>query len=156
MKTITSLLVLSVIWLAGCGHLDVTPEGNPDRVLVGTVELAGQASLPAESVVVVRIVDPARTNAPSPTAVLGTVSAAAPEMSQPPTVLGEQTVRNPAGQPVPIRIEYTATDEQLRRGLNIETRVACGGRVRFSNRTGFAITLMNVADPHRIVVDPVD
>ena len=76
-------------------------------------------------------------------------------MSQPPTVLGEQTIRNPGQAPVAYRIEYTATDEQLRRGLNIEARVAFGGRVRFSNRNGFAITLLNVSDPHAIVVNPV-
>ena len=143
-------------WLAGGGHLDLTPEGNPDRVLTGTVELSSEAALPADAVVVIRILDPSRANVPPPTAVLGEVTAKPPEMSQPPTVLGEQTIRNPGQAPVAYRIEYTATDEQLRRGLNIEARVAFGGRVRFSNRNGFAITLLNVSDPHTIVVNPVE
>ena len=148
--------MVSILWLAGCGHLDLTPEGDPHRVLIGAVELPGEAVLPADAVVVVRILDPARTAAPSPTAVLGEVSTPAPEMSQPPTILGEQTIRNPAQQPVPFRLEYTATDEQLSRGLNIEARVAYGGRVRYSNRDSFAITLTNVSDSHRITVNRVD
>ena len=56
---------------------------------------------------------------------------------------------------MPYRIEYTATDEQLRRGLNIEARIAFGGRVQYSNQNSFAIVLANFSDPHPVLVNAV-
>ena len=35
------LVTLTAGLLAGCGTLDLTPEGNPSRVVSGTVELVG-------------------------------------------------------------------------------------------------------------------
>ena len=43
--------------LSACGHLDVSPEGSPLRVLTGQVELGDAMALPADTTVTVRVVD---------------------------------------------------------------------------------------------------
>ena len=121
--------------LSGCGHLDVSPEGSPLRVLTGQVELGDAMALPADTTVTVRVVD---------------MTAA----GMPPQVLGSQTITNPGAAPVAFRVEYTADDETLRRGLNIEARVSFGGRVRYYNVNRYAVTLGNASDPHRVTVTP--
>ena len=73
----------------------------------------------------------------------------------PPEVLGSQTIRNPGVVPVAFRVEYRAEDDVLRRGLNVEVRVAWGGKVRFVNLNAHAVTYGNAADTHRITVNPV-
>lgn len=128
------LAVLAALALSGCGHLDVTPEGNPSRVLTGRVDLGGAVALPADAVVTVRIVEPPRVGVPQ-------------------SVLGSQTIRNPGAAPVEFRVEYMADDELLRRGLNVEARVSWGGRVRYYNMNGYAVTLRTAADSHRIAVN---
>jgi uncharacterized lipoprotein YbaY len=121
--------------LSACGHLDVSPEGSPLRVLTGQVELGDAMALPADTTVTVRVVD---------------MTAA----GMPPQVLGSQTITNPGAAPVAFRVEYTADDETLRRGLNIEARVSFGGRVRYYNVNRYAVTLGNASDPHRVTVTP--
>jgi putative lipoprotein len=121
--------------LSGCGHLDVPPEGSPLRVLTGQVELGDAMALPPDTSVTVRVVD---------------MTAA----GMPPQVLGSQTITNPGPAPVPFRVEYTADDETLRRGLNIEARVSFGGKVRYYNVNRYAVTLGNASDPHRVTMTP--
>lgn len=133
--TLAILAAVAAAALAGCGHLDTTPEGDPSRVLIGTVDL-GDAPLPAGAVVAVRIVVPQRGDTPL-------------------RVLGSQTITNPGASPVAFRVEYLAEDELLRHGLNVEARVSWGGRVRYLNMNGYAVTLGNAADPHRIVVNAI-
>jgi uncharacterized lipoprotein YbaY len=70
-------------------------------------------------------------------------------------VLGSQTITKPGASPVAFRVEYLAEDELLRHGLNVEARVSWGGRVRYLNMNGYAVTLGNAADPHRIVVNAI-
>jgi uncharacterized lipoprotein YbaY len=133
--TFAILAAVAAAALMGCGHLDTTPEGDPSRVLMGTVDVGG-ASLPPGTVVTVRVVVPQRGDAPL-------------------RVLGSQTIRDPGASPVSFRVEYVAEDDLLRHGLNIEARVSWGGRVRYYNMNGYAVTLGNAADPHRIVVNAV-
>ena len=121
--------------LLGCGHLDTAPEGDPARVLTGTVDLGG-ATLPAGAVVTVRVVVPMRGDAPL-------------------RVLGSQTITDPGPPPVGFRVEYMADDDLLRHGLNVEARVSWGGRVRYYNMNGYAVTLGNASDPHRITVNAI-
>ena len=128
------LAVLAALSISGCGHLDVTPEGNPSRVLTGRVDLGDAVALPADAVVTVRVVEPPRAGVPQ-------------------NVLGSQTIRNPGSAPVEFRVEYTADDELLRRGLNVEARVSWGGKVRYYNMNGHAVTLGNAGDSHRIAVN---
>jgi uncharacterized lipoprotein YbaY len=120
--------------LAGCGQMDLTPEGNPSRVLSGEVSIGEAISLPADTTVTVRVID---TNT----------------QGMPPNVLGAQTITNPGVSPVPFHVEFQAEDDLLRLGLNIEVRVSYGGKVQYFNRNHYAVTLGNVSDTHRISVD---
>ena len=136
MKHLIALLsAAAALALSGCGQLDLTPEGDPSRAANGRIDLGEAAALPADTVVTVRVVD----------------SSAA---GMPPEVLGTQTLRNPGAAPIAFRVEYRAEDELLRRGLNIEVRISYGGRVRYFNRTQYALTLGNAANEHRITVNP--
>jgi uncharacterized lipoprotein YbaY len=129
-------LVFAALALSGCGQLDLSPVGDPARVLVGRVELSDGAALPDDATITVRVVDTSN-------------------IGMPPVVLGSQTTRNPGGgAPIEFRIEYRAEDDVLRRGLNIEARVSYGGKVRYYNRNGYAVSLGNAADIHRIGVQP--
>lgn len=136
MKGRLAIAAAAALALCGCGQLDLTPEGDPGRVLTGRVELSDGAALPADTVVTVRVVDP--TN---------------PGM--PPEVLGSQTLANPGAGPIEFRVVYRAEDEVLRRGLNIEARVSTAGKMRYFNRNKYALTLGNAADPHVITVNPI-
>jgi len=122
--------------LAGCGQLDLTPEGDPSRVATGQIDLGAAGALPADAVITVRVVD-------------------ASNLGMPPEVLGSQTIRGSGVPPISFRVEYRAEDEVLRRGLNIEARVSIGGKVRYYNLNRYVLTLGNASDPHRIYVNPV-
>jgi len=154
-KSLIVAAALAFLLAGGCGHLDLTPEGNPSRVLTGAVELDGATTLPADSIVVVRVVDPTGLTETAPAQVLGSPSIGQPT-ALPPKVLGEQVIRNPGQTPVPFRIEYEAGDEQLRRGLNIEARISSGGKLRYFNRNSYSITLNSVNDPHTVTVNPAN
>ncbi len=130
-------IAATALALCGCGQLDLTPEGDPGRVLTGRVELSDGATLPADTVVTVRVVDPTNTG-------------------MPPEVLGSQTLTNPGAAPIEFRVVYQAEDEVLRRGLNIEARVSTGGKVRYFNRDKYALILGSAADPHVITVNPIN
>jgi uncharacterized lipoprotein YbaY len=137
MKLPTAILgAAAALALAGCGQLDLAPEGDPGRVLTGRIELGDGGALPADAVVSVRVVDPSNTG-------------------MPPVVLGSQTISRPGSAPVEFRVVYRAEDELLRRGLNIEARVSFGGKVRYFNRNKYVVTPGNAADPHRITVNPI-
>ncbi len=58
-------------------------------------------------------------------------------------VLGEytQTLATGTSDPVPFRIEYSAEDAVLRRGLNVEVRVSFGGKLRFRTVNAHVVTL---------------
>lgn len=136
MKSLLGLLAaVAALGLSGCGQLDLTPEGDPSRVLTGEVQIGGEIALPADTVVTVRIIDESA-------------------VGMPPLVLGSQTIRNPGVAPISFRVEYRAVDDALRRGLNVEARVSYGGRVRYFNLNRYAVTLGNAADSHRINVNP--
>jgi len=135
MNKLLAVLALAALAAPGCGHLDLSAEGDPLRVLTGQVEIAGQAPLPPDASVTVRVVD---------------MSAA----GVPPRMLGSQTIERPSSSPVAFRVEYRAEDDLLRRGLNIEARVSSGGRVQYYNLNRYAVTLGNALDPHSVTVTP--
>ena len=130
------LAAAAALALSGCGQLDLTPEGDPSRVLNGQVEMGASIALPADAVITVRVVDTSNSG-------------------MPPEVLGSQTIRSPGAAPVAFRVEYRAEDEVLRRGLFVEARVSIGGKVRYYNLNRNAVTLGNASDTHRIYVNPV-
>jgi uncharacterized lipoprotein YbaY len=151
-----AVAAIALLCAGGCGHLDLTPEGDPNRVLTGSVDFDAATTLPDDSIVVVRVVDPTGLTETAPAQVLGSPTAAESKAALPPKVLGEQVIHGPVQAPIPFRLEYKAGDEQLRRGLNIEVRISSGGRVRYFNVNSVAITLNNVNDPHAVVVNRVN
>ncbi len=136
---IPSLLVpvLTLGWLlaAGCSHIEIKPEGNPDRVVTGTVNFRVPAELPPGTVVTVRLMG-------------ASSSVGAPD------VLGQQIITSPIVQPIPFKIEYVAEDALLRLGLSLDARVAIAGKLRFYSVNSYAVTPSNAVDPHEIWVDP--
>jgi len=137
MKTLTLLgaLLAGALVSAGCGHLDTTAAGPADRVLTGEVNYGEAASLPDNAVVTVRIVDKSNPAAPM-------------------TVLGETSIMHPGPGPVPFRIEYRAEDDVLMHQVNVEARIAIGGKLRFLSVSGHPLTLGNCHDTHVVQVEP--
>jgi uncharacterized lipoprotein YbaY len=135
MKIASILLAAAALTFSGCGQMDLTPEGNPSRVLTGTVDIGQDTALPQDATVTVRVVD--MTNA-----------------ALPPVVLGSQTITSPGVAPVSFRVEYRAEDEVLRQGLNVDARISFGGKVRYYNVNKYVVTLGNAADEHRVTVVP--
>jgi len=127
---------LSAFFLAGCVQLDLTPEGDPNRVITGTVNLRMPTDLPADASVLVRVVE---ANSPG----------------KGKQVLGEQAIARAAVVPVPYRVEFRADDALLRRGLNVEARISFGGGLRYYNVNAVALNLGNFDQPVVVVVDPV-
>jgi uncharacterized lipoprotein YbaY len=139
---------------AGCGHLDLKPEGSPNRVATGSVKVRMNLLPPADSEVVVRIVQPPDITA-APTAASGITIGERGSRERPEQVVAEQVIHAPAALPVSYRIEFRADDAQLRRGLNIEARISWGGRLRFRNLEAQAITVGTLDQPQDIWVEPV-
>ena len=121
-----AVATLALLFAGGCGHLDLTPEGDPNRVLTGSVGFDSATTLPDDSTVVVRVVDPTGMTETAPAQVLGSPTAGESKAELPPKVLGEQVIHGPVQAPIPFRVEYKAGDEQLGRGLNIEVRISSG------------------------------
>ena len=144
----------TLVVVAGCANVEVAPEGDPHRTLHGTVEFRADVALPADAIVVVRVVDPAgfeqMRSAASKDLPLG--DRAKPEPV--PQVLAEQTIAAPKGNSVPFSIEFTADDSLLRHGLNIDARISSGGKVRFRTANAHVVTLGNVEYPHAVWVEP--
>lgn len=141
-----SIVALAAALVAGCGHIDVTPAGNPERVLKGTVNFRG--AVPGNAEVLVRILEQTTTDA---SRAVASDQAARPQggQTQSERVLGEFRGMVPSGalQPMPFEISYTAEDFVLRRGLNIDVRVSVGGKVRMRTMSAHMITMITA--PHR-------
>lgn len=156
MKHPTLCLVFAgaaAIFAAGCGHIDLTSNGNPDRVLTGTVDFSSQGEeIPPGAELVVRVIDPNPDTMQPP--LLTSAQTATPKAVLPET-LGEQTVKDLGDPPFHYRVEYRADDEQLRHGLTIEARISVGDRLLFSNTTSFSVGPSDVGDPHPVIVERV-
>jgi uncharacterized lipoprotein YbaY len=131
-----AVLAAAAFLAGGCGHLDIQAEGNPDRVITGTVNFHLDEPLPPDSELSVRLVDTSNgAGAPLP--------------------LGEQTIKNPGSPPVAFNFEYHAEDAQLQHGLNLEARVSIGGKLRYYNVSGYAVTLSKADQPQEVWITPV-
>lgn len=140
---------------AGCGSIEVSTGGNPERVLNGVVATGG--GLPAGAEVVVRLISAPGTHesqraAGSDVPVMTRPAAAGLER-----VLGEQTQTLAAGtaEPVPFRIEFTAEDAVLRRGLNLDVRVSFGGRLQYRTVNAHVVTLASSPFKQIVMVQAV-
>lgn len=151
------LLVGIVALLAetGCEQISTTRGGDPERVIAGTVIIPGESPLPADAVVLVRLIDLVASTPVRRTTANDLPVADRPKADPVPQVLGEQTISGGGTSRVAFRIEYRADDTMLRHGLNLEARVSYGGRVRFRTVTFRAVTLGNANDPHFVSVESV-
>jgi hypothetical protein len=148
-------IVLSLA-VAGCAgvQLQTRPEGDYNRVLIGTAQMGDGQPLPAGSVLSVRVVDTAQTEYRQPTAALGEPSTATPTVALPPKVLGERRFDNVRGPSIPFRVPYAATDDQLRVGLSIEARVSVHGKVRYFSLSR-SLDLDNATDSPTITLNHI-
>ena len=138
---------------AGCANVEVVAEGDPHRVVNGTVEFRADLTLPPDAVVVVRVIDQAGTAQRRALAVrdLPIGDRAKPEPV--PDVLAEQTITAPKGVSIPFHLEFVADDDLLRHGINIDARISVGGKVRFRTASGHVLTLGNLEYPHAVWVE---
>lgn len=155
MKSLAASLVVLLGLLfsgAGCQQLDLTPEGNPARVVAGVVNLRPDILFPPDTEVVVRMIDNTPVEKTATTAGADTpADRIRPGAAE--RVLGEQVIRAPAGKPVPFRIEFAAADAQLRRGLNLDVRISYHGRVQFRTLNAHVVTLSSVQYPQEVWVE---
>jgi uncharacterized lipoprotein YbaY len=135
----TRLLVFTALLAfvaSGCSHLDLSAPGSEDRVLNGLVSYDLETPLPPDAVITVRVID----------------------LSNPSdrfAILGETTIEHPATTPIPFRVEYHATDEQLMRRVSVDVRISFGGKLHFHTVGGNPVTLGNFNDTHVIRVVPL-
>ena len=153
-----SLALLALLAGSGCGTLDISAGGNPDRVLTGTIS-AG-AALPAGAEIVVRLLAPALNVEPVRP---GATATDIPVVTRPTPqnverVLGEHVQTLTAGtmEPVPFRIPYYAEDALLRRGLSLDVRVSVAGRIRFRTINAHVVTLSSAQYKQDVSVQAVD
>lgn len=149
-------LVALLGFAAGCSHIEVASEGDPNRVLTGTVKLPTAA--PAGSEVVVRLIDTSGKDIVRTSASNGLQTPA----DRPPAVPIErivaesrQVIGETNAEAVPFRLEYRASDSDLRHGLNIDVRVLRDGRLRFRTMSAHVITLRSAANAQEIWVEAV-
>ena len=141
--------------LAGCQQLDLTPEGDPQRVVSGNVTIGAATLLPAGTEVVVRVVDLSPVERPAAMPNLGMPVVDRPPPVKTERVLGEQVIRSPGVTPVPFSVEFNADDAALRRGLTIDVRISFEGRVQYRTLTAHMLTLTSVRFPQEVAVQPV-
>lgn len=146
-----SLLALA---LGACSHVDLRPEGNPDRVLSGSVQVPMDLMPPPDAELVVRLIDPAQIGLSSAQVAKDLVIGERGARELPETVVAQQVIRAPAAFPASFRLEYTATDAQLRHGLNLEARLWWGGKLRFRNLEAQVVTLETAGSPQTILMQP--
>lgn len=138
----------------GCGSIETSAGGDPNRVLNGVVSFAG--SLPAGAEIVVRVVEPPSSE---PGRVIGKDMpvAAQPAVQRVERVLGETKVivDKVATQPVAFRLDYHAEDAVMRRGVNVDVRVSIGGKVRMRTVNAHLLTLRSAPFKQDVAVQPV-
>jgi uncharacterized lipoprotein YbaY len=148
------LATLGVLLAAtACSSIDLTPEGDPQREIKGTINLRSDLALPPDTVVVVRVIDRAdveqtRAAASSDLPVMSRAKPAPIER-----VLGEKTIAAPTAMPIPFQVEFSADDSLMRHGLNLDVRVSFGGRVQYRTVSSYLLTLSSFGYNHEVWVE---
>lgn len=157
----STFLLLAALGLAivgaGCGHVDLTPAGDPQRTVTGVVTMnLDQVLFPPGTEVVVRVIDTAPPERPI-NALAGT-DQILPErnpLAKYERVVGEQIVRSPGVAPVPFTIEFEADDATMRRGLTLDARISLEGKLQYRAMSTPVVTLGNYRQKQEIAVEAV-
>jgi len=149
------VVATAVSWVVGCQHLDVSSQGDPERLLRGTV--TSQATLPAGAEIVVRLIDPATAGE---TTALVRSDLPLGDRARVPAIerlVGEYRIVLDAmtTEAVPFELEYRAEDATLRHGLNVDVKISYGGRLRYRTLSAHVVTLASSPFPQDIAVQPV-
>jgi uncharacterized lipoprotein YbaY len=134
MKILLSALALCVLWCAGCGHFDTTPQPVGDRTLSGKVNIRSEVALAPGAVVTVRLLDVSQPDAPG-------------------KVLDEQTITTTGNPAVAFRLAYKAEDIQPPKRARIDARLAVDGKLRFYTVTAYPVTPGNADAPFDLWLD---
>ena len=121
MKFFQLAFPICVLFCAGCGHIDTTPEPAGDRTLNGTVNFRAPVALAPGAVVTVRLLDISPGVAPG-------------------QVLEEQTVAVTGNPPFPFQLSYKAEDIQPPKRARVEARLAVDGKLRFYTILAYPVT----------------
>jgi uncharacterized lipoprotein YbaY len=145
--------VFCALLLGGCGSIDLTPAGNPERVLNGVVSFNG--ALPANAEVLVRVIENTRNDPVQPRPDLPVTPGVPAERGE--RVLGEARMDTTrvVQEPVPFKVEFTADDAVLRRGLTVDVRVSYGGKVRMRTINAHIVTLASAPFRQEVWVQSV-
>jgi uncharacterized lipoprotein YbaY len=148
-------LALAAVLSAGCASvsLDIRPESDPNRVLKGTVNFRSEQPLPPDAEVFVRLVDNSSIERARASAARDNPVQSRAQVAPMPTILAEQRVPIVPGFALPFTLEFTANDDLLRLGVNIEARISFGGAVRYRTVSSQLVTLSNFArNPYEVWV----
>ena len=146
-------LLAAGLLLAACSSLETEREGSPERVLNGFV--APRTSLPAGAQVLVRILDTSpRDTSRNPANEL-VADRAKPVPTERIVAEWSQTLGAGTSEPVPFHIVYSATDAELRHGLNLEARISYDGGLRHRTINARVLTLASAPYPQTLEVEPV-
>lgn len=154
-RSIFFLSLLGLVSLAaGCANLELAGETPPDRVIKGTVLV--RTLVPAGAQVTVRLLDlAARETSKNP--LNDMAPGARPTAATVERVLAEKSFITAAAtsEPIPFQIEYSATDTELRHGLNLEARISHDGKVRHRTIHAHVVTLASAPFSHEVPVEPL-
>ena len=151
-----SLAAVTALLLTGAGcasaSLDLASDGDPNRVLNGTVNFRSEVALPPDAEVNVRLLDMASIEQTRAVASHDLPVPARAQVELPPTVLAEQTLRVGTMNAVPFHLEFRADDDVLRHGLNVDARISYDGKVRFRTVNAHVVTLSSLGRAHEVWV----
>jgi uncharacterized lipoprotein YbaY len=139
MRKYSSLLLLIVasLFISACGHLDIQPQPQGDRVLTGTVNFRADAPLPDNAVAVVRLLDITQAD-------------------QPPQVIAVQTIQRATSSPLAFSLECKVEDLLPPKHVRIEARISVGGKLRYASINAVPITASRVDHPFEIWIESVN
>ncbi len=158
MKGVASLLFAAcglLLATVGCSHLDVTGEGDPNRVFTGMVKARTSLVPPSDAKLLIRITEPQDVARGSTTVANNLVIGERGTQLTPEHVLAEVPIAAPSELPVPFRIECRISDAMLRRGVNIEARLSWGGKMRFRTMQAQVVTLSTAGEPQTVWIESV-
>jgi uncharacterized lipoprotein YbaY len=134
MKLFQLAFPICVLFCAGCGHIDTTPEPVGDRTLNGTVNFRSPAALAPGAVLTVRLLDVSPGVAPG-------------------QAIDEQTISSTGNPPVPFQLNYRAEDIQPPKRARVEARLAVDGKLHFYTVTAYPVTPGNAGSPFDLWMD---